>query len=47
MREWRRKGGKVIGGFEQQEAAVLRGLVSQVEDMLKARADEAPQDELA
>jgi hypothetical protein len=47
VREWRRKGGKVVGGFEQQEAAVLRGLVSQVEDMLKARAEEAPQDELA
>ncbi len=37
----------MVGGFEQQEAAVLRGLVSQVEDMLKARAEEAPQDELA
>ncbi|EID55442.1 DUF2017 domain-containing protein [Saccharomonospora xinjiangensis] len=47
MREWRRKGGRMIGGFEQQEAAVVRGLVSQIEDMLKARADEAPQDELA
>ncbi|MEU9693173.1 DUF2017 family protein, partial [Amycolatopsis japonica] len=32
--------------FEQQEAAVLRGLVSQLEDMLTARAEEAPQDEL-
>lgn len=47
MREWRRKGGKVTGGFEQQEAAVIRGLVSQVEDMLRARAEEAPRDELA
>lgn len=47
MRGWRRKGGKVLGRFEQQEAAVVRGLVSQVEDMLRARADEAPQDELA
>ena len=28
-------------------AAVLRGLVSQLEDMLTARAEEAPQDELA
>lgn len=37
----------MIAGFEQQEAAVLRGLVSQVEDMLKARAEEAPKDELA
>jgi hypothetical protein len=37
----------VVAGFEQQEAAVLRGLVSQLEDMLRARAEEAPQDELA
>ncbi|MEU3273216.1 DUF2017 domain-containing protein [Saccharomonospora sp. NPDC006951] len=47
MRGWQRKGGKLHAGFEQQEAAVLRGLVSQVEDMLKARAEEAPQDELS
>ncbi|WP_043536678.1 DUF2017 domain-containing protein [Saccharomonospora cyanea] len=47
MREWRRRGGKVVGGFEQQEAAVVRGLVGQIEDMLKTRADEAPRDELA
>ncbi|EHY88598.1 protein of unknown function (DUF2017) [Saccharomonospora azurea NA-128] len=47
VREWRRKGGTLVGGFEQQEAAVVRGLVSQVEDMLTARADEAPKDELA
>ncbi|SFP27597.1 protein of unknown function [Amycolatopsis arida] len=47
MRSWRRKGARVVAGFEQQEAAVLRGLVSQVDDMLRARAEEAPQDELA
>ncbi|MEU6642014.1 DUF2017 domain-containing protein [Saccharomonospora sp. NPDC046836] len=47
MRNWQRKGGKVLAGFEQQEAAVLRGLVSQVDDMLRARQQEAPQDELA
>ncbi|PXY20929.1 DUF2017 domain-containing protein [Prauserella muralis] len=46
MKSWRRKGGRVLGGFEQQEAAVLRGLVSQVEDMLRARSEESPQDEL-
>jgi hypothetical protein len=44
---WRRKGAVIHAGFEQQEAAVLRGLVSQLEDMLTARAEEAPQDELA
>ncbi|WP_116046660.1 DUF2017 domain-containing protein [Amycolatopsis palatopharyngis] len=47
MKGWRRKGAKVVAGFEQQEAAVIRGLVSQLEDMLRARSDEAPQDELA
>ncbi|EHR52264.1 protein of unknown function (DUF2017) [Saccharomonospora marina XMU15] len=47
MRGWRRKGDNVLAGFEQQEAAVVRGLVSQVEDMLRARAEEAPQDELS
>ncbi|OQO92263.1 DUF2017 domain-containing protein [Saccharomonospora piscinae] len=47
MKEWRRRGGSVVATFEQQEAAVVRGLVSQVEDMLTARAEDAPQDELA
>ncbi|GLY66840.1 DUF2017 domain-containing protein [Amycolatopsis taiwanensis] len=47
MRDWHKRGGKVFAGFEQQEAAVLRGLVSQLEDMLRARAEEAPQDPLA
>jgi hypothetical protein len=47
MNPWRRKGSSVVGELDRQEAAVLRGLVSQIEDMLKARAAEAPQDELA
>ncbi len=47
MKAWRRKGARMVAGFEQQEAAVLRGLVSQMEDMLQARAEEAPQDELS
>ncbi|HJQ46937.1 MAG TPA: DUF2017 domain-containing protein [Amycolatopsis sp.] len=47
MKSWSRRGGHVTGGFEQQEAAVLRGLVSQLEDMLTARAEDAPQDPLA
>ncbi len=47
MKPWRRKGARLVAGFEQQEAAVLRGLVSQMEDMLQARAEEAPQDELS
>lgn len=47
MKAWRKRGGNLLAGFEQQEAAVLRGLVSQIEDMLQARAEEAPQDPLA
>jgi len=47
VKNWHRRGGQVTAGFEQQEAAVLRGLVSQLEDMLAARAEEAPQDPLA
>jgi hypothetical protein len=47
VKTWTLKGSTVSAGFEQQEAAVRRGLVSQLEDMLTARAEEAPQDELA
>lgn len=47
MKPWRRKGARVLAAFEQQEAAVLRGLVSQLDEMLRARSDEAPHDELA
>lgn len=47
VKAWRRKGEVILAGFEQQEAAVLRGLVGQLEDMLRARGEEAPQDELA
>ncbi len=47
MNPWRRKGSTIVGELDRQEAAVLRGLVSQIEDMLQSRADEAPQDELA
>jgi hypothetical protein len=44
---WTRKGALVVAVIERQEAAVLRGLVSQIDDMLKARAEDTPQDELA
>ncbi|MDV6011813.1 DUF2017 domain-containing protein [Haloechinothrix sp. LS1_15] len=47
MRDWHRQGDRVTATFAQQEAAVLRGLVRHLEDLLSARADEAPQDELA
>jgi hypothetical protein len=47
VNRWRRKGGKVVTVLDGQEAAVLRGLVSQMTDMLAARAEEAPRDELS
>lgn len=47
MNPWQRKGDKILGEMDRQEAAVLRGLVSQIEDMLRTRASETPQDELA
>lgn len=47
MNPWRREGDEIVIDMERQEAAVLRAMVSQVSDMLHARAEEAPQDELA
>jgi hypothetical protein len=47
MNGWRRKGDRVVGVFDEQEAALVRGLVRQVQEMLEVRAEEAPQDELA
>ncbi|GAA2810878.1 DUF2017 domain-containing protein [Saccharopolyspora taberi] len=47
MNGWTRKNGHVVADLSQQEAAVIRGLVSQIRDMLTARADDAPQDELS
>jgi hypothetical protein len=46
-RGWRRKGDVLIGVLDRQEAALVRGLVRQVLEMLEVRAEEAPQDELA
>ena len=47
VNSWKRSGETVVTTMDRQEAAVLRGLVSQINDMLMARAEEAPQDELA
>ncbi|MGH3623451.1 MAG: DUF2017 domain-containing protein [Sciscionella sp.] len=46
MRGWHRRGSRVVGVFDRQEAALLRGLVTQIRDILRARFCEAPQDEL-
>lgn len=47
MEGWSRKNGHLVADVSQQEAAVVRGMVGQIKDMLDARASEAPQDELA
>lgn len=47
MNGWTRKNGHVVADLSQQEAAVIRGLVGQIKDMLTARASDSPQDELA
>ncbi|MHA6796369.1 DUF2017 domain-containing protein [Pseudonocardia bannensis] len=51
MNGWRRSGrgsrARLVGTLEAQEAAVLRGLVGEVREMLAARSEEAPADELA
>lgn len=47
MKGWRRKGERVTAVFDRQEAALVRGMVSQVLEMLEVRAEEAPQDDLA
>lgn len=47
MRGWRRRGEQLVAEVDRQEAAILRGLVGQVLDMLAAREQDAPEDELA
>jgi len=47
VKGWRRKGDKMVAVFDRQEAALVRGLVRQVLEMLEVRAEEAPADELA
>jgi hypothetical protein len=44
---WARRGNRVVATLDRQEAAVVRGLVAQIREMLQARAEEAPSDELA
>lgn len=47
MIPWERAGDTVMAKIDRQEAAVLRGMVGSIEEMLQARQAEAPQDELA
>ena len=47
MDGWTRNNGHVVTELAQQEAALIRGLVGQIKDMLTERASEAPEDELS
>ena len=51
MNGWRRTGRgerqRLVSGFSGEEARVLRGLFTEVRQMLAGRSAEAPQDELA
>jgi Domain of unknown function (DUF2017) len=44
---WERVGDTVTSKVDRREATVLRGLVTQIEGMLRARIEDTPQDELA
>jgi hypothetical protein len=44
---WQRENGTVVTALDRQEAAVLRGLITQINEILRARAEDAPRDELA
>ncbi len=46
MIPWERVGDTVTTKIDRQEAAVLRSVVGQIEEMLKSRQAEAPEDEL-
>lgn len=47
MDGWKRDNDKLETQLAPNEAAVIRGLVGQIKDMLGSRAEQAPQDELA
>jgi hypothetical protein len=44
---WERAGDTVMTKLDRREATVLRGLITQIDGMLRQRQDESPQDELA
>lgn len=47
MKQWRRKGERIVSKLDRHEAALLRSLVEQLNELLTDRADQAPRDELA
>lgn len=46
MIPWERAGDTVMTKMDRREAAVLRGLISQIDTILRARSEAAPRDEL-
>ena len=46
MIPWERVGDTVTTKIDRREATVLRGLITQIDGMLRSRQDEAPRDEL-
>lgn len=47
MRNWKRKGARIVTKFDRHEASLLRELLDQVTTLLNDRAEQAPHDELA
>jgi Domain of unknown function (DUF2017) len=47
MKGWRRSGDRLVCGLERNEAMLVRGLVTQIREILAARLAESPVDELS
>ncbi|MCT2588010.1 DUF2017 domain-containing protein [Actinophytocola gossypii] len=47
MIPWERRGDTVISKLDRREATVLRGLITQIDGMLRARLEATPRDELS
>lgn len=47
MKGWRRSGDRLVGTLQHNEAVLLRGLVTQIREILAARLAESPVDELS
>jgi hypothetical protein len=47
VRGWRRSGDRLVGTLQRNEAILVRGLVTQIREILAARLAESPVDELS
>lgn len=47
MNGWRRRGGALVATLTEREATLLRGLVGQIRELIAARVEARPHDELA